>query len=188
MRGLEEGVNFNLFCLLAPFLPIFFTSFGSRRHNSKVNCVPRRDDIMREVNFCGKRNSSQELSCRKKVLKIFKRVGEHTCKVESELYLDATSAILFSLPGIEQTRSGAEPQSCCRSTSARSKCPTIFDHTMNFLDQWTADVLSHRIPACTLCMKGRTHSRTSQAHRTPAISKSLIVTMFSSKAFFRSSG
>ena len=140
MRKLEEGVNFNLFCILAPFLPIFLSSFGSRHHNSKVNCFPCRDDITHEVNFCGKQNSSQEVSCGKNVLKKFKSVSEHACNFESELNRDATLAMSFLLPGIEHTSSGAKPQSCCQSANARSKCRAIFDRAVNF---WT-----NELPMC----------------------------------------
>ena len=115
-------------------------------------------------------------------------VFERDCKVLSELNRDATSAMSLSVPGIEHTRKGAEPQSCCRRAKARSKCPAICDLAVNFFDQCTADVLSHLIPAWTLVMVGRMHSRTSQAHKTPAISKSFIVTMFLSKSCRRSSG
>jgi len=52
--GLEYWVDFDAGCVTTPAVPVFFTSPGSRRHDSRVNGLPRKDDITRELNFGGK--------------------------------------------------------------------------------------------------------------------------------------
>ena len=66
---LEERVNSEPMGIFFPVLPVFDAGFGSRRHDPRVNGLPRMHDITRELSFLGRRNSFQECGCgRGKVL------------------------------------------------------------------------------------------------------------------------
>ena len=175
-------------CVTAPSFPVFFTSPGSRRHDSSVNCVPSKDDITSESNFGGKGNCSQEVSCLKWVLKYDRSEAAFACIDLSDAYLDATSAISLRIPLIPITSNGADPQICCRSASARSRCPALSDFAEYFLVQCTDEELSHSIPAWRWWRLGMWHSSTSHANNTPAISRSFIDRMCSSNRRITSGG
>jgi hypothetical protein len=90
---------------------------------------------------------------------------------------DAMSAMVLSIPAMDTHSSGLVRCRCCRSANARSRCPAITD-----LDEWrrahhaTVGVLSQNSPTWQ-CWRliGATHSSTSQARSSPAISRSEFV-------------
>jgi hypothetical protein len=87
--------------------------------------------------------------------------------------LDATSAMSFFIPAMEMVKIGEALCACCLSARARHKCPPIADFDDdNRVAQATAGVLSQKMPTCE-CFRhtGLMFSRTSQASRTPAISR-----------------
>ena len=88
--------------------------------------------------------------------------------------LDAMSAMSLFIPAIDTVRSGDERCTCCRRANALHRCPPIFDlEEANLVAQATAGVLSQKMPTCECCSDvGAMFSKTSQASKTPAISKS----------------
>jgi hypothetical protein len=87
---------------------------------------------------------------------------------------DATSAISFLIPAIEIVSIGEVLCMCWRSASAWHRCPPMgeLDEATSLVAQATAGVLSQKIPTCECCRQiGLMFSRTSQARKTPAISR-----------------
>ena len=92
---------------MTPVSPILFSSLGSLLHHSSVNYVPYcSDDITRELNFCGKWNSSQEVCCGNFKLKYESNEGETFCISKLVECLEAMSTMLLRAPATQRVNAG----------------------------------------------------------------------------------
>ena len=108
----EERVNVEAGGIGLPLPPVSDATFGSRSHDPRVNSLPRKHDITRDERLVGRWNSIQEFSCGRGKVVLKKCLSETWLPILlaglDGTCLDASSAMLFALPGMGRLCRGEE--------------------------------------------------------------------------------